>query len=92
MFNDKLSNCPICGEGMEKGFSFRNIGLSWIPTEKIKQFAFGDNDLNEAGLKKFLPWKAEYNLSYHCPNCKIYIVDYNRSFSKAEANELAESI
>ncbi len=92
MFNDNLAKCPVCEGNMEKGFSLRTQGLSWIPAEKMKQFTFVDKDLNEAGLKKYLPAKAAYDLSYHCPNCKIYIVDYSRSFSRTEANELAESI
>lgn len=92
MFNDKLSKCPVCGGSMEKGFSVRTQGLSWVPAEKMKQFAFMDKDLNEAGLKKFFPAKAAYDLSYRCPNCKIYIVDYSKSYSRAEANELADSV
>lgn len=92
MFNDKLSQCPICGQNIERGFSVRNQGLSWITAEKMKQFAFWDKDLNEAGLKQYLPSKAEYDLSYHCSNCKIYIVDYSKAVSRAEAKELAESL
>jgi hypothetical protein len=92
MFNDKLSYCPVCGGVMEKGFSVRNQGLSWIPAKKMKHFVFIDKDLNEAGLKQYFPARAAYDLSYHCPNCKIYIVDYSKSFSRAEVNELAESI
>jgi hypothetical protein len=92
MFNDKLSRCPTCGDAMAKGFSHRTQGLSWIPLEKLEHFVFQDKDLNEAGLKQYLPWKASFDLSYHCPKCKIYVVDYSRSFSRAEANELAKSI
>ncbi len=92
MFNGKLSNCPVCSGIMEKGFSARTQGLSWIPAEKMKQFAFLDKDLNEAGLKQLFPAKATYDLSYHCPDCKIYIVDYSKSYSRKEANELAESV
>jgi len=77
---------------MEKGFSVRNHGLSWITPEKMKQFAFIDEDLNGAGLKQYLPAKAAYDLSYHCPNCKIYIVDYSKSVSRAEAHALAEVV
>lgn len=58
----------------------------------MRQLAFIDYDLNETGLKKYLPAKAAYDLSYRCPQCKIYIVDYSKSFSRQEANELAESI
>lgn len=93
MFNAKLERCPGCGDEMQKGFSGRNAGLSWIEPEKFQHFAFGDKDLNERGLKKLLPVnKAAYDLSYHCPGCKLYIVDYSRSYSRAEANELAASL
>jgi hypothetical protein len=76
---------------MERGFSVRNHGLSWITSRKIKQFALLDKDLNEAGMRQFLPAKAAFDLSYHCPDCKIYIVDYAQSLSKEEANALAQS-
>ncbi len=92
MVNEKLSQCPMCGQKMEQGFSARNHGLSWISAEKMKQFVFVDKDLNEAGFKQYLPAKAEYDLSYRCPNCKIYIVDYSRAVSTAEAKKLAESM
>lgn len=92
MFNEKLSHCPSCGQKMEQGFSVRNTGLSWVAAEKMKQFAFMDKDLNETGFKKLLPAKAEYDLSYHCPDCKIYIVDYSKAVSRAQANELAEGV
>lgn len=92
MFNDKLGQCPVCGGDMEKGFSSRNHGLSWIPAAKMKQFAFLDKDLNEAGLRQFLPSAAAYDLSYNCSRCKIYIVDYSASYSRKEANDIAESL
>lgn len=92
MFNDKLSDCPVCGQNMERGFSNRTHGLSLITPEKMRKFAFLDKDLNEAGLKQFLPAKAEYDLSYHCPTCKLYIVDYSKSVSSAAAKELAETM
>ncbi len=92
MFNDKLSNCPVCGQRMERGFSHRNVGLSLITPEKMRKFAFRDEDLNKAGLKQLLPAKAEYNLSYHCPNCRIYIVDYSKAVSTEHAKALAESM
>jgi hypothetical protein len=77
---------------MEKGFSARTHGLSWIPGEKMKHNAFIDKDLNEAGLKQYFPSRATYDLSYHCPNCKIYIVDYSQPYSRAQANELVGSM
>lgn len=91
MYDNKLSDCPLCGSALEKGFSARTHGLSWIPVRKMKEFAFLDKDLNEVGLKQYFPSRAIYNLSYHCPNCKIYIIDYSRSISRAEANQLSGS-
>ncbi len=77
---------------MEQGFSHKNTGLSWVAAQKLRKFAFSDEDLNEAGLKKYLPAVAAFNLSYLCPDCKIYIVDYSKSLPRAEANKLAATI
>ena len=77
---------------MEQGFSVRNVGLSWVTPEKMRQFVSLDKDLNENGIKKYFPAKAQYDLSYHCPNCKIYIVDYSTALSSAQAKELAKSM
>ncbi len=92
MLNDRLPPCPECGTRMEQGFSHRNTSLSWVAAQKLKKFAFSDEDLNEAGLKKYLPSIVALNLSYLCPDCKIYMVDYSKSLSRAEANKLAASI
>ena len=92
MPNPKIERCPLCQQNMEQGFSVRNAGLSWVTPEKMRQFISLDKDLNEAGLKKYLPAKAQYDLSYHCPNCKIYIVDYSTALSSAQAKELAKSM
>lgn len=93
MFNEALSQCPVCHNRLERGFSFRVTPLSLITTEQMKKFIVGGEDLNEVGwMKKLLPSKAEFNLSYHCPSCKIYIVDYSRAVSREEANELANSL
>jgi ssDNA-binding Zn-finger/Zn-ribbon topoisomerase 1 len=92
MFNEKLKTCPVCGKNMVYGFSSRNYGLSWITADNMKKFAFMDKDLNEAGLDKFLPAIAKYDLSYNCPKCKIYIVDYSKPVSSKEAKELAKTL
>ena len=92
MFNDKLTTCPACGQRMELGFSHRNHGLSLVTPENMKKSVFLDKDLNEAGMKQILPAKAAYDLSYHCPDCKLYIVDYGRPVSSAEAKELAKTL
>jgi hypothetical protein len=89
MFNEKLGTCPSCNQQMHLGFSTRNIGLSLITLENMRKTVFMDWDLNQSGLKNILPAIASYNLSYHCPKCQIYIVDYSRAVSTSEAKELA---
>ena len=81
MFNDKLTKCPVCNSEMELGFSGRSSPLSFITSEKLKKFAFRDEDLNKAGLKTILPAKASYDVAYHCQSCKILIVDYGKEIS-----------
>lgn len=78
---------------MQKGFAHRNTGLSWIEPENFQHYVFRGKDLHERGMAKYLPvHKAAFDLSYHCPSCKLYLVDYSKSYSRAEANELAASI
>lgn len=91
-FNDKLGRCPVCNQDMERGFSPRNMGLSWIALEKLRQFIFQDEDLVGSGLKKVLPARAEYDLTYRCPQCQVYVVDYSRAVSSEEARALAEAL
>ena len=74
---------------MEKGFSLRNQALSWISSAQMRQFAFIDTDLNGMGYRQHFPATAAYDLSYHCWPCKLYIVDYSRALSPAEAMSVA---
>ncbi len=85
MFNTKLSGCPACGGAMELGFSLTNSPLSFVTLEKIKPYIHLEGDLNKAGVKMLVPWKAAYDLAYHCPACKILIVDYSKKISAKEA-------
>lgn len=41
--------------------------------------------------KKYPPANAEYDPSYRCPACQIYIVDYSQTIPKVKAKELAQS-
>ncbi|MDB6033510.1 MAG: hypothetical protein JWM16_3848 [Verrucomicrobiales bacterium] len=85
MFKDRLTKCPNCEGEMELGYSIRNSPLSFVHSEKIQKFVHKDEDLNRAGLKTLLPWKASYNVAYHCPGCKILIVDYSEAVSSTNA-------
>jgi hypothetical protein len=85
MFKEKLTKCPNCEGEMELGYSLRCSPLSWVSSEKIQKFIHKDEDLNRAGLKMLLPSKASYNVAYHCPACRVLIVDYSTPVSSKEA-------
>ncbi|MBI2899433.1 MAG: hypothetical protein HYY17_04565 [Planctomycetes bacterium] len=89
MANSKLGACPKCGKAMGRGFAAKSAGLSFVAPEKLDHLAFIDEDLGHAGLKKFLPAKAEFFRSYLCRPCKVYLVEYGRSFSRKEAEQAA---
>lgn len=91
-YDEKLSNCPKCGERMERGFSPKNSGLGWIPAKQMKGFMVSGEHLVNVGLRRLLISRAEYALSYHCSNCQLYTIDYGTSCSRQEANQLASSI
>ena len=83
--------CPRCGKAMDAGFAHKAAGLSFVAPEKLDHFIFIDEDLSQAGLHKFLPSKAEYFRSFLCRSCKLYVVDYSRSLSRPEAEQLAHA-
>jgi len=100
MFNDKLSECPACRKKMTKGFTITQ-GLTWIPPEMTEQFIFVGIPLFKligiplykvSRWKSYLPVKAAYYLSYVCQSCEVNIIDYSRTYSRREINELAKSI
>jgi len=76
---------------MQRGFSARAIGLSFVATAKFKKFAFVDEDLVRAGYRKILPSKAQYYQSHLCRACQLYIVDYSILYSRKEAEQLIKS-
>ena len=91
--NTTLETCPRCKALTEKGFCHRATGLSFVAAGKLKSFVSVDEDLGKAGLvRKLLPSKAEYFTSFLCRACSLYVVDYGKSLSSAEAKALAKSI
>jgi hypothetical protein len=78
--------------GYGTGFAARNLRLSWVSPEKWRQVIFVAKSLPERGPRQFVPGKAEYDLSYHCPARKLYVSDYSRSLSRAEAKAVAETM
>ena len=77
---------------MEAGFAARSSTLSHIAPAKFESFAFVDEDLAKAGLRRLLPWKAEYFRSYLCRACEFYLINYGTSLSGAQAGEIAQSL
>ncbi len=90
--NNDLPICPRCAGALQAGFSARASGISFIKPEKFKDFAFLDQDVSGAGLTKFLPSKAAYFRAYLCRACELIIIDYSRTYSRAEANDLAATL
>ena len=67
-------------------------GLSFVAPDKLKQYAFLDEDLSGAGLTKLLPSKATYFRSYLCRGCELYIIDYSTALGRQDAERVAESL
>ena len=92
MDSKELGTCPKCGDAMKRGFVPRKATLSWVAPKQLAQFMFVGYNLHGAGLRQILPGKAEYDLAYRCPTCRIYLVDYSRALSRDEAKDLAREM
>lgn len=91
--NEKsLEACPRCGSTLLAGFAAKAAGLSFITPERFEHFAFLDEDIAKAGLKKLLPWKAEYYRSYVCQSCELYLIDFGTTLNRKQADQLAQSL
>lgn len=84
-----MGSCPRCSSAMQKGFSCRGVGVSFVSAKKLKKFIFFDEDIARAGLRKFLPHKAEYFSAFYCGKCKFFAVDLSKVLSRADAERLA---
>jgi len=87
-----MDTCPRCNQPMQRGFHIRNTGLSYVAPDKLGTLIFIDEDVGQAGLRKVVPTRAQYHLSSICRACKLYVVDFSRSYSTKEAQELAEKM
>ena len=92
MANSPVEKCPRCGDVLEQGFAGRAAGLSFVAPYKFEHFAFVDEDISGAGLKKLLPAKAEYFRSAICRSCKLYLIDYGQVFSRKQAEAISGSL
>jgi len=88
----EFQTCPRCRQQLQAGFTARAAGLSFITPEKFERFAFLDEDLSSAGLRKLIPWKAEYFRSYLCRSCELYLVDFGTVLDRTQAEIVAKSL
>ena len=86
-----FTSCPRCGEEMQAGFACKASGMSFVAREKFERFAFIDEDVSGAGWSKFVPGKAEYFDSYLCRCCELYIIDYSKTLSRVDTEQLIKS-
>jgi hypothetical protein len=87
-----FQNCLRCGKNLEAGFATATaLGLSFVAPDKLRHFAFLDEDLSKAGIRKFLPWAARYFRSYLCRSCKLYVIDYSVRLNRAQAQQVAKA-
>ena len=83
-----FTNCPRCDEKVQDGFASKSSGLSFVAQGKFAKFSFVDEDVSGAGLSKYLPWKAEYFDSYLCRGCGLYVIDFSKTLSRSDVEDL----
>lgn len=84
--------CPRCNDTLQDGFAHKSAGLSFVAPESFERFVSLDEDLAAAGLQKLLPSQAEYFGSYVCRSCELYLIDFSRTYTRAEAKELIDKV
>lgn len=93
MKHNQIDKCPGCGGPLEHGFSHKACGLSFVAASKFRSFAFVDEDLNKRTWRqRLLPSPARYCPSHLCRACGLYLVDYETTLSRKEANAAAASL
>ena len=86
-----LESCPRCSGDLQDGFAYKAAGLSFVSNDALRRrFVSWDEDLAQAGLRKFLPHRARYFRSQVCRTCQLYLVDYSRTYGHSEAKLLME--
>ena len=83
-------HCPRCNNVLEDGFAGKACGLSFVSHDKFQNFAFVDEDISNAGWKKFLPSVAEFFDSYLCRSCELYLVDFSKTLSRSQVEQVIQ--
>lgn len=85
-------NCPNCNQEMRLAFSNRASGLSCADPAQFGNFFFMDVDLFGAGLRKLLPWKAEWYRAHRCEVCCVCTIEYGQAYSRREVEAMIARI
>ena len=88
-------NCERCGALMEIGFLHTREPLRFMPKERIIPKVNWDADcdiFHNTWRTKLLPGVVRRVLGYHCPACKILVIDYGREYVGNESRELAQKL
>lgn len=73
---------------MRLAFSNRASGLSYTDPAQFEHFVFQDIDLSGAGLRKLIPWKAEWHMAHICEDCGVYTIEYKEALSRKEVEAI----
>ena len=90
MSEPTVSHCPRCDNVLEDGFAGKAIGLSFVSHDKFQKFVFVDEDISNAGWKKYLPSGAEFFDSYLCRSCELYLVDFSKTLSRSQVEQVIQ--
>jgi len=88
-------NCDRCGERMQVGFLYTREPIRFMPKERVipKINWNGDCDIfHNTWRTKFLPGVVRRVLGYHCPTCKVLVIDYSKVYVGNESRELAQKL
>jgi hypothetical protein len=88
-------NCDKCGVRMQIGFLWTREPIRFMPKERVIPKINSDTDCDifqNTWRTKNLPGVVRRVLGYHCPTCKILVVDYGRVFVGNESRELAQKL
>jgi len=80
---------------MQIGFLYATEPIRFMPKERVIPKVNSNTDcdiFHNTWRTKVLPSIVRRVLGYHCPACKLLIVDYSREFVGNESRELARKL
>ena len=88
-------NCDKCGARMQIGFLWTCEPIRFMPKERVIPKINSNIDCDifrNTWRSRNLPGAVRRVLGYHCPTCKILIVDYSKEYVGNESRELAQKL